>query len=260
MDTKRKMHGVLVPVVVGIICWVFSAHLAFGQQTPYPTSWNVNCNGYIGLLIYKYNPQTKQVTGALLGTPVEGFLVGRHLMLHRNPKGNGQLYDGWILDPKLGAQGQPYYSGDYFIAGTVSEFKGSVDGVYPWYGTAAKGGSGGTQKVLRLSCQNKENAEKGCCCFLGAHTYKFPDKYVRAFDLTFDTGRGFNCKSNVMIQIYRANKWETMKTVAAVSSSGNSGNNLITVNVPVNSKISGIRVADNCVCCIDNSSVVIYFN
>ena len=106
----------------------------------YPTNWQVNCNGYTGLLIYQVDPTTYKVNGILLGTPVEGFLVGRHLQLHRAPKGT-QLYDGWIIDHRLGAHGQPYYNQQYFIAGTVSEYQaGAVDGIYPWYGVAVTGG------------------------------------------------------------------------------------------------------------------------
>jgi len=260
MIAKREMHKAMVLMVSGIIYFLVSANSGFAQQSPYPTKWNINSNGYIGLLTYNYNPQTKRVNGTLLGTPVEGFLVGRHLMLHRTQQGDTQLYDGWIMDPKLGAHGQPYYNTAYFIAGTVSQFKGNIDGVYPWYGTAAElSGVGGTQQVLRFSCRNMENVEKGCCCFKGTHTYRFPDQFVRAFDATFDTGKRFNCKSNVAIEVYRANRWETVKKVAAVSSSGNSEVNPIMVTVSVNSNISGIRVLDNCACCIDDSSVVIYF-
>lgn len=95
-----------------------------------PTTWWVNGNGYTGLLVYTLNPQTQRISGTLLGTPVEGYLVGRHLVLHRHPAGNTQLWEGWILDRTLGSA-IPSYSGDFIIAGTISV---NGDQVYPWFG------------------------------------------------------------------------------------------------------------------------------
>jgi len=102
----------------------------FAQQGP-PTKWWVNGNGYTGLLLYKVDPATHRVTGTLLGTPVEGYLVGRHLVLHRFPKGKRQIWEGWIMRPDAAAAAVPSYRTDYIIAGTVS-----IDGqeVVPWYG------------------------------------------------------------------------------------------------------------------------------
>ena len=37
------------------------------------------------------------------------------------------------MDPRLGAPGQPYYKGQYFIAGTISE-NNAGNTLYPWYG------------------------------------------------------------------------------------------------------------------------------
>jgi hypothetical protein len=56
--------------------------------------------------------------------------------LHRFPQGSTQIWDGWILDRERGAQGQAYYDGTLIIAGLISEDKGSIDGVYPWYAVA----------------------------------------------------------------------------------------------------------------------------
>ena len=106
-------------------------------SSKYPTSWEVNCNGYVGQLKYTVDPNTDKVTGTLLGTAVEGFIVDRHLVLHRFPKGRTQIWDGWIIDRTLGAKGEPYYKEDYFLAGTGSQSLGKIDGVYPWYGTAS---------------------------------------------------------------------------------------------------------------------------
>ena len=98
----------------------------------FPTSWWVNGNGYTGLLIYKVNPNNNKVTGKLLGTPVEGYLVGRHLVLHRYPNGKTQIWEGWIKDKRLRGN-IPSYNNDYFLAGTIS-VKGNS--LYPWFGIA----------------------------------------------------------------------------------------------------------------------------
>jgi len=119
---------------------VAAACLALGfsaQAAQVPTTWQVNGNGYTGILVLsRIDAATNEVSGTLLGTPVRGYLVGRHLVLHRYPQGRTQIWDGWILDPKLGAHGQPYYNGTLIIAGLISEDKGPVDGVYPWYAVA----------------------------------------------------------------------------------------------------------------------------
>ena len=111
------------------------------STSDYPTSWEVNCNGYVGLLDYTVDPVTFKVNGTLLGTPIEGFLVDRHLVIHRYPQGKTQIWDGWIMDQSLGAHGKSYYDDQWIIAGTGSQSLGPVDGVYPWYGTATGGGS-----------------------------------------------------------------------------------------------------------------------
>ena len=76
-----------------------------GTQTSYPTKWEVNCNGYIGILDYTVDLSTDKITGTLLGTKVEGYIVDRHLILHRYPEGRTQIWDGWIMDRTLGAPG-----------------------------------------------------------------------------------------------------------------------------------------------------------
>ena len=123
---KHLLTLILTMAVFGIV---------LGQS--YPKTWQVNGNGYTGLLILQSVDQVSgKVSGTLLGTPVEGYLVGRHIVLHRYPQGSTQIWEAWIMDPKLGAAGQAYYDGSYFMAGYVSENGGSVDGVYPWYGLA----------------------------------------------------------------------------------------------------------------------------
>ncbi len=113
----------------------------------FPVQWEVNCNGYIGILKYTVDPSTDRVKGTLLGTEVEGYLVGRHLVLHRFPQGRTQIWDGWIMDESLGAPGQPYYNKMYFIAGTGSQTLGNIDGVFPWYGTEMRTHNGSKDPV-----------------------------------------------------------------------------------------------------------------
>ena len=102
-----------------------------------PTRWYVNGNGYVGLLDYRVNPNDMSVSGALLGTPCQGFMVGRRLVLHRKPRGT-QIWEGWVMEPAMGAPGQSYYQGGYFIAGAISEGKAN-NSLYPWYGVPATG-------------------------------------------------------------------------------------------------------------------------
>jgi len=108
---------------------IFLTYNIYAQST-LPTTWWVNGNGYTGILVYTVNPTTQNVSGKLLGTPVEGYLVGRHLVLHRYPKGHTQIWEGWIMDRNLGSA-IPSYSNDYFISGTIS-----INGnqVVPWFG------------------------------------------------------------------------------------------------------------------------------
>jgi hypothetical protein len=99
-----------------------------------PTRWKVNCNGYTGWLIFSVDQNTGKLNGTLLGTPVEGYLIGRRILLHRYPKGKMQTYEGWIIDKSLGAQGQPYYDNSWIISGSISQSGTGVDGEFPWYG------------------------------------------------------------------------------------------------------------------------------
>jgi len=62
----------------------------------------------------------------------------------------------------------------------------------------------------------------------------------------------------VKLEVYRGGGWQTIKTVEAVSSSGNSEFAPIEVQVPVNDVISGFRIADGCACCIDFSEITVY--
>lgn len=106
-----------------------------------------------------------------------------------------------------------------------------------------------------FSCKNKDNEEKGCCCFKGTHTYLFESSQVKNIHARFDTGKRFNCKSTVKLDIKQNDTWKTIKQVQANSSSNGKELNPIDVVVPVNAVIKGFRISDGCVCCIDDSSI-----
>ena len=88
---RQKIFSFIILLVAATVlfplCWAQSAAL--------PTTWQVNGNGYTGLLVLgKTDANTNEVSGTLLGTPVKGYLVGRHLVLHRYPQGKAQIWDG----------------------------------------------------------------------------------------------------------------------------------------------------------------------
>ena len=116
-------------------------------------------------------------------------------------------------------------------------------------------GRGRNNPNNHLSCKNNDNEEKGCCCFKGTHTYLFKSQYVSSMLVRFDTGKKFNCKSKVHLQINNGKGWKTIKTIQAISSSGNSTNAPIDASIPVNGNISGVRISDGCVCCLDFSEI-----
>jgi len=109
----------------------------------------------------------------------------------------------------------------------------------------------------KFSCANQDNEEKGCCCFKGAHTYRFGSRHVRNVLTRFDTGRRFNCRSTVNLDVDRGNGWETVKTVQANSSREGSEVAPTDVLVPVNGAIEGFRISDGCACCIDSSEITL---
>ncbi len=140
------MKSIITKLFMMVALYVV-AILSIYSQSNYPTKWEVNCNGYVGILEYTIDPNTDKVNGSLLGTPVEGFIVDRHLVLHRFPKGRTQIWDGWIIDKTIGAVGQPYYEDKFIIAGTGSQSLGSIDGVFPWFGTEIEVSSGSNDPV-----------------------------------------------------------------------------------------------------------------
>lgn len=109
-----------------------------------------------------------------------------------------------------------------------------------------------------LSCSEGDTQESDCCCFFGQHTYTFAPVYVHSAEIFFDTGRGYNCESKVFIEILNNEIWSLRHTVPAVSSSHGSQEHRIKVDLPLNSTIEGLRIRDDCVCCIDFSEITLH--
>ena len=102
-----------------------------------------------------------------------------------------------------------------------------------------------------FTCERGDNQEGGCCCFLGAHTYRFEPSAVSKVHVTFDTGRGVGCSSQVAIQVLIGADWRTAQTVNAISSSGRSEINRLSGTLMVGDTIAGVRLDDGGRCYID---------
>lgn len=109
--------------------------------------------------------------------------------------------------------------------------------------------------ATELDCESGDNSEGGCCCFLKAHTYTFDPVPVSRLEVTFDTGRGLDCRSQVAIQVLRSSGWQTLRTVQAVSSAGRSQTNRLSGGFDVDGTLSGVRVDDGGRCYIDYSKI-----
>lgn len=55
--------------------------------------------------------------------------------------------------------------------------------------------------ATELRCEKGDNEENGCCCFQKAHSYSFSPVEVSRMQITFDTGSGVGCASQVSIQV-----------------------------------------------------------
>jgi hypothetical protein len=92
--------------------------------------WNVNANGFDGIL--KYTVVNNRVNGTFIykhgnqleSNPIEGYQVGRNIVFYRHSSAN-QIWTGWIQDSSFG--GNELLS----IAGTFSHLG---ENSYPWYG------------------------------------------------------------------------------------------------------------------------------
>ncbi len=93
-----------------------------------PYSWYVNANGAEGSLQIATAPGG-QVTGTLMGSPVTGWLVGRHLVLARHTSNGDETWEGWIATAKNVHDGNRPV-----IAGTI--IRPGQEGPLPWFGAA----------------------------------------------------------------------------------------------------------------------------
>lgn len=141
---KKNINLLLHPQIPWKIIAIalFACLLGFplrGQNIPVPSNWDVNVNGYKGkLLLQNYNRTTHVVTGKILNYDIQGHISGRHIQFFR--KGTQQMYEAWLIDPRLGAKGQPYYDGTLFMTGTVSQSNSNTSGLYPFYAVTAGSG------------------------------------------------------------------------------------------------------------------------
>ncbi len=108
-----------------------------------------------------------------------------------------------------------------------------------------------------LSCEQSDNAEGGCCCFRKAHTYEFEAVHVSRLEVTFDTGRGIGCRSQVTIEVLRRGGWQTLRTVDALSSNGRSQTNRLSGAFELGETLTGVRIGDGGRCYIDFSKIAI---
>ena len=119
-----------IKLLIPIVFIIVNYEPANAQKIRIPSEWDINVNGYKGILVIQnYNQNTHDVSGTILGSNFQGHLVGRHIQFIRS--GTDQIYEGWILDPALGAHGQPYYDGTLILSGNVVEGKAN-DGIYPF--------------------------------------------------------------------------------------------------------------------------------
>lgn len=92
-----------------------------------PYSWYVNADGRDGTLEIATGSGGR-VTGTLLGQPVEGWLVGRHLVLTRQGTAGHESWEAWIATAQTGQDAAPIIAGSFIRPGS--------DGPLPWFGAA----------------------------------------------------------------------------------------------------------------------------
>lgn len=111
------------------VCLALAAGAAAaGGDLPY--HWYINANGAEGALDIS-TAAGGQVTGKLLGAPVSGWLVGRHLVLVRRGDAGDETWEGWIATPEhVRESGQPVIAGTFIRPG--------ADGPLPWFGAARR--------------------------------------------------------------------------------------------------------------------------
>lgn len=121
---SRHSFGILITVLVFAIVGGTIPSQAEGNAN----SWQITANGLQGSLELSTQPGGR-IIGTLLGSPVEGWLVGRHLVLIRDGNTGPETWEAWLATSK-NAQNH----GNPILAGTFVQPGG--DGPLPWFGTS----------------------------------------------------------------------------------------------------------------------------
>lgn len=88
--------------------------------------WNIDANGTGGELDLTAGPGGR-ISGTLSGIPVEGWLVGRHLVLLREGPDGRETWEAWLGTPEnVHGDDRPILAGTYLLPGG--------DGPLPWFG------------------------------------------------------------------------------------------------------------------------------
>lgn len=107
-------------------------------EAPSACSWDVTADTRTGTLEMSIEPQGL-VSGTLLGQPVGGSLVGRHLVLVRQGPEGPEHWDGWIATDNPSDTGCPAVAGTFTRPGS--------DGSLPWFGTGTTGDDEAPRRV-----------------------------------------------------------------------------------------------------------------
>ena len=90
----RHPFGILITLLIPAI--LAAAVLSPAEEPAY--SWHINANGAEGELGLSTEPGGR-IGGTLLGNPVEGWLVGRRLVLFREVTNGRETWEAWLATP-----------------------------------------------------------------------------------------------------------------------------------------------------------------
>lgn len=120
----RHPFGILITLLILVIL----AGAGFIQAQGPTYHWQVNANGSEGSLDLS-TESGAQISGTLLGSPVEGWLVGRHLVLIRQGSAGPETWEAWLATPEnVQGDDKPILAGTFLRSGG--------GGLLPWFGTS----------------------------------------------------------------------------------------------------------------------------
>jgi len=120
----RHPFGILITALISAIL----AAAVYGQAKEPAYRWQIVANGAEGTLELS-SESGGRISGTLLGSPVEGRLVGRRLVLVREGAGGRESWEAWLATPEnVHGDGQPILAGTFLRPGE--------GGLLPWFGTA----------------------------------------------------------------------------------------------------------------------------